>query len=206
MGLLVMYSFENIRHVITESIPDSVTPATIPGYEIIKAPSILYHMVSQAFVKTAPLQSSSMKNASIELGKAISSMVFLLSRTDDPEAATLLSRMYTTPLLARPVVSIFRQKFFPPLRQPALVGLSIMAQSADGVACLLDVIDEGFVDALNEFCGEAPAEVQGDEADREAFRRSMQTVVRQIVHGLSTYGVSTSNEIGGHYGRLIGAD
>ncbi|KAF2473375.1 GTP binding protein-like protein [Lindgomyces ingoldianus] len=186
---LVSNNFRNIEKVVYEAIPDDITPTQLPGVELPVHPTILYHIVTQALVPAAPLPSTSMKNAMIEIGRTIIAILRYLGQSNAEEDVEPVARhMFKTPLVARPVARLVRQRFFAEAQSEGLLGLGLMAQSHEGAVCVVDEMkeDEGLLNAVREFTA---AEKKDDQQNGDMLGRDHQNAL-VLLHGLATNGVN----------------
>ncbi|ORY02740.1 armadillo-type protein [Clohesyomyces aquaticus] len=186
---LVSNNFHNIEKVVYESIPDNVDPAQISGVEMPVHPTILYHVVTQALVPSAPLPSASMKNAMVEIGRTIIAILRYLGQSNaDEDIEPVARHMYKTPLVARPVARLVRQRFFAEARSEGLLGLGLMAQSHEGAVCVVEEIkeDPGLLDAVKEFT--TPEKKEGQQSMTSLSRDYQNALV--LLHGLATNGIN----------------
>ncbi|OCK76638.1 ARM repeat-containing protein [Lepidopterella palustris CBS 459.81] len=184
LGKLVTSNYENIEQIVYETMPEDITPAAIPGMDVPVQPTILYHMVTQALVRSAPLPSTSMKSASVEIGRAIVNMLRYLHQSDlECDVEPLLRHMYKTPLVAKPLAQLARQGFFAEARSDGLLGLGLMVQSHEGAACVVDCLkaDRGLLVSLQDlFNDEGNAK---EQARIEGLSRDQQNAF-VLLHGL----------------------
>ena len=183
-------NFENIEQIVYESMPEDITPAELPGAALPVHPTILYHMITQSQLTTAPLPSSSMKPAAIELGRAIVAILRYLHRSDTPhDVEPLLRHMYQTPFVAKPLTQLFQQRFYVEARSEGLLGLGLIVQSHEGAMCIVDALkdDGSLLDSLKEFLTDEKKEMLAQNATY--FTRDQQNAL-MFLHGLSQNGVS----------------
>jgi hypothetical protein len=188
LGKLVTRNLPNIRKIITEPVPDGVTVANLTGNQLSTQPTILHHIVNQALAPSAPVPSTSMKNASIELGRTIVTILRHLGQLSaDDDIRSLVQKVAETPLVARPVARLVRQRFFADARSDGLLGLGLLAQSPKGAACVAEEMksDPGLLGAVKEFV----TEKQDAEQGRTGLGRDHQNAL-VLLHGLANNGVS----------------
>ncbi|OCL08740.1 ARM repeat-containing protein [Glonium stellatum] len=198
---LVTDNFENIEQIIYENMPEDITPAELPGATPPIHPTILYHIITQSQLPTTPLPSRSMKPATIELGRAIVAILRYLHRSDTShDVEPVLRQMYKTPFVAKPLTQLFRQRFYAEARSEGLLGLGLMAQSHEGVMCIVDTIKEdgSLLDSLKEIL-EGKKEIQSQNAGH--FTRDQQNAL-MLVHGLSQNGAHLMDS---HMAEKVGA-
>lgn len=185
---VVSNNFPNIEKVVYEAMPENTTPAQLPGVEVPVHPTILYQIVTQALVPSAPLPSTTMKNPMIEIGRTIIAILRYLRRADAEEDVDAVARhMFKTPVVARPIARLVRQRFYADARSEGLLGLGLMAQSHEGAVCVVEEMksDSGLLEAIKEFAVEQKN--QGQKSDTAAGRDYQNAVV--LLHGLATNGV-----------------
>lgn len=178
-------NFENIEQIVYESMPEDITPAELPGAALPVHPTILYHMITQSQLPTAPLPSSSMKPAAIELGRAIVAILRYLHRSDTPhDVEPMLRHMYQTPFVTKPLTQLFQQRFYAEARSEGLLGLGLIVQSQEGAMCIVDALkdDGSLLDSLKEFLTDEKKEAQSQNATH--FTRDQQNAL-MFLHGLS---------------------
>ncbi|KAF2799588.1 ARM repeat-containing protein [Melanomma pulvis-pyrius CBS 109.77] len=186
---LVSNNFQNIEKVVYEAMPDDITPAQLSGVELPPHPTILYHIATQALVSTTPLPSTSMKNAMIEIGRTIIAILRYLGQANaEQDIEPVLRHMFKTPLVARPVARLVRQRFFAEARSEGLLGLGLMAQSHEGAVAVVEELksDDALLEAIKEFAT-SPNE-EGQQVGSSLGRDHQNTLV--LLHGLATNGVN----------------
>jgi len=190
---LVSNCLPNIEKVLNEAIPAGITPVQLPDTdtEVPTNPTILYHIVSQALAPSAPLPSTTMKNPMIELGRTIITILrYLRTTPPNPSSSptTLTDKFFQTPLIARPIARLVRQRFYADARSEGLLGLGLMAQSREGAVCVVQEMehDGGLLEAIKEFAVEQKGE--GQASDDKAGRDWQNAVV--LLHGVAENGVS----------------
>jgi hypothetical protein len=187
---LVTGNLQNIEKVVYKAMPEDITPAQLVGVDVPPHPTILYHIASQALVPTTPLPSTSMKNAMIEIGRTIIAILRFLGQTNNEQEVEPVSRhMFATPLVARPVARLVRQRFFAEARSDGLLGLGLMAQSHDGAAAVVVELkeDDKLLEAIKEFAVE-PSE-EGQQVGGSLGRDHQNALV--LLHGLTANGANT---------------
>ncbi len=165
----------SIKKIVLETLPANITPAQLHGNEALGQPTILRHIVSQALSPSKALPSMTIKNPMIELGRTLVAILRHLRRPDaDQDVDTLMRHVFHTPVIARPIARLVRQRFYAEARSEGLLGLGIMAQSHDGAVCVVEELnnDAGLLGAIKEIA---------------VGRDSQNAVV--LLHGLVTNGV-----------------
>lgn len=208
---LVSNNFQNIEKVIYEAMPKDIAPAELVGVKVPPHPTIIYHIATQALVPTTPLPSTSMKNPMIEIGRTIVAILRYFGQTNSEQDIEPVARhMFKTPLVARPVARLVRQRFFAEARSEGLLGLGIMAQSHEGAVAVVEELeaDNGLLEAIKEF-GTSPNE-EGQQVGSSLGRDHQNTLV--LLHGLAANGVtrcrtcqaqaSTNRGLGQCYGSI----
>jgi hypothetical protein len=185
---LMTNSFPNIEKVVFKAIPESIVLTQLPDIQAPTQPTIIYHIVTQALVPSAPLPSTTMKNPMIELGRSIITILRYLRQPkaeEDVDAVAL--HVFKTPAIARPIARLVRQRFYADARSEGLLGLGLMAQSREGAACVVEEmeIDGGLLEAIKGFAVEQKG---GQESDAAAGRDYQNALV--LLHGLVANGVS----------------
>lgn len=184
---LVTGNFQNIEKVVYKIMPEDITPAQLVGVDVPPHPTILYHIASQALVPTTPLPSTSMKNAMIEIGRTIIAILrFLGQANTEQEVEPVLRHMFETPLVARPIARLVRQRFFAEARSEGLLGLGLMAQSHKGAVAVVEELkeDDKLLEAIKEFAVE-PSE-EGQQVGGNLGRDHQNALV--LLHGLTANG------------------
>ncbi|KAF2016187.1 ARM repeat-containing protein [Aaosphaeria arxii CBS 175.79] len=206
LGKLVSNNVENITKVVTMALPEDIVPAKVGDVEVPSPTTILYHVASQALVPSGPVPSTSMKNAMIEIGRTIVAILRFLrqNQTSNDNLEAITSQVFQTPLLARPVARLVRQRFFAEARSEGLLGLGLLAQTEDGARLVIEEFnaDEGLFDALKEFVLEG----KGEGSQAEGLRRDHQNAL-VLLHGLTNNGgelveISWKDKIGSLQGEL----
>jgi hypothetical protein len=185
---LVTSNFQNIGKVVYEAMPEDITPAQLVGVDVPPHPTILYHIATQALVPTTPLPSTSMKNAMIEIGRTIIAILrYLGQATAEQDVESVSRHMFQTPLVARPVARLARQRFFAEARSEGLLGLGLMAQSHEGAVAVIEELkeDDKLLEAIKEFAVE-PSE-EGQQVGGGLGRDHQNSLV--LLHGLLANGV-----------------
>jgi hypothetical protein len=179
---------DNIRHLATKKIPKGIVPVQLPdGLETADEPTILQYIVAQALAPSAPVPSTAMKNAMVELGRMIVAVMRCL-RLPQNVNEFLERRIFETPLLARPVARLVRQRFFPEARSEGLLGLGLMAQTRQGAVAVLGEFkaDKGLLEAVKDF---AVVDEKKEEQAEVSLGRDHQNAL-VLVHALGANGVS----------------
>ncbi|KAF2191146.1 ARM repeat-containing protein [Zopfia rhizophila CBS 207.26] len=196
---LISNNFQNIEKVVYEAIPDDISLTQLPDVDVPAQPTLLYHIVAQALVPTAPLPSTSMKNAMIEIGRTIIAILRYLGQSDKEKDAEAVARhIFKTPMVARPVARLVRQRLFAEARSEGLLGLGLMAHSHEGAICVVEEMqaDDGLLDAIKEFA--TSQENQQGQQNRSTLGRDQQngsTLGRDqqnalvLLHGLAANGI-----------------
>lgn len=190
IGKLVSNNLPNIKKIVREPWPEGNKLAQLPGVEVPDNPTLLYHIVTQALVSSAPVPSTSMKNAVIELPRTIVTMLRFLGQSKAKEDAESLKReMFDTPLVARPVAQLVRQRFFADARSEGLLGLGLMAQSPEGAVCVARELkaDNGLLRSIKELTTAEKSEGQNSGT----IGRDLQNAL-VLLHGLARHGVSSA--------------
>jgi hypothetical protein len=199
LGKLVANNLTNIKKVVYEGIPDEVLPAQTLGTELRDSPTILHHIVTQALAPSAPVPSTSMKNAMVELGRTIIAMLRYLGQADiEPSAKFVAQDMFKTPLIARPVARLVRQRFFTDARSEGLLGLGLMVQSHEGALCVIEELNEdsGLLDAIKEFSLSQKQEGQtGGMALGRDLQNSMVLLSGLVKNGVGAMDMGLKDEI-----------
>ena len=188
---LVSNNIQNIKKVVYETIPDDITPAELVRAKVPPHPTLLYHIATQALVPTAPLPSTSMKNAMVELGRTIIAILRYLGQANAEQDNELVrSHIFKTPLVARPVARLARQRFFAEARSEGLLGLGLMAQSLEGAAAVVEELkeDEPLLETIKEFA--TPPNEEGQQVGSTLGRDHQNALV--LLHGLAANGVRGS--------------
>ncbi|KAF2712188.1 ARM repeat-containing protein [Pleomassaria siparia CBS 279.74] len=186
---LVSNNFQNIEKVVYEAMPDDIQPAKHTGVELPPHPTILYHIVSQALIPTTPLPSTSMKNAMIEIGRTIIAILRYLGQANAEQDVEPVARhMFKTPLVARPVARLARQRLFAEARSEGLLGLGLMAQSHEGAMAVIEELkaDNALLETIKDFAT-SPAE-EGQQVGSSLGRDHQNALV--LLHGLAANGVN----------------
>lgn len=190
---LVTNNFYNIEKVVYESIPDDVPATSLEGVQTPAHTTILYHVVSQSLVPSEPLPSTTMKNPMIELGRTIIAILRYLGRPNaEVDVESVARHMFKTPLVARPVARLVRQRFYADARSEGVLGLGLLAQSPEGAAAVIEEVkaDEGLLAAIKEFA------VEQDKDGQRAGRDCQNALV--FLHGLTANGVSLATYVYRH--------
>lgn len=191
---LVTGSLQNVKKVVYDAIPDGVVPFQVSGTEAPQKPTLLYCIITQAFAPSAPVPSTSMKNASIEIGRLEIAMLRTLERERAATDITpILIRMYQTPLIVRPVALLVRQRFFAEARSEGLLGLGLMAQTEEGAAAVVKEIEaeDGLLEAIEELAVSQFSE-SAKQVDFEIRRDPQNAIV--LLHGLETNAINVIDE------------
>lgn len=189
IGKLVINNKENIKKVVYDAIPDGVILVQLPDVEAPARSTVLYHIVTQALAPSGPVPSTSMKNAMIELGRTVVIMLRYIGQSNAEEDIRIVAQdLLKTPLVARPVSRLIRQRFFAEARSDGLLGLAFMTQSPEGAARVVEEIhaDSGLLEAIKEFAIDQKKE--GQQGQTSISRDHQNALV--LLHGLLTNGVS----------------
>lgn len=189
LSKLASSCFPNIKKMIMETLPSHIKAAQLPETEEASQPSILHYIVMQALAPSQPLPSTTMKNPIIELGRTLVAILRYIRRSNNDEGLGDMSiEFFKTPLIARPVARLVRQRFYADARSEGLLGLGLMAQSPDGALCVVNEMkaDEGLLNAVKEFAVEQRGDAQ--KTNESAGRDHQNAVV--LLHGLATNAVS----------------
>lgn len=122
-------------------------------------------LVSASLEPPTPLPSTRMKNLSIETGRTIVTILRCLARCGTNDAPDLRNKIFSNPRIALPLARLVRQHIYPDARAEGLLGLGLMAQSAEGAACVLAEMrdDDGVLDAIREVAEEKGGSGSGRE-------------------------------------------
>jgi hypothetical protein len=144
IGKLTPNNHPLIKEIICERAPGRLV---YPNYK----QTVLDYLVGQALAPSSPVPSTSMKNAMVELGRVI--VTIMRHVFQSARAQGLALRVFKTPLVARPVARLVRQRFFTDARSEGLLGLGLMAQTREGAECVVEEIkaDKGLLEAVKEF-------------------------------------------------------
>ncbi|KAF2730794.1 ARM repeat-containing protein [Polyplosphaeria fusca] len=184
---LVSNNLHNISKVVQDSVQESIVLPEVQDINTAPKATVLYYLVTMALVPSKPLPSTSMKNPMLELGRTIIAVFRFLShnkRNEDVQA--LIRDAIMTPLVARPVARLVRQRFFADARSEGILGLGLMAQSPEGAACVVEELkaDEGLLEAVKEFVSEQKKD--GEQSGPTAGRDLQNAIV--LLHGLAANG------------------
>ncbi|KAF2745086.1 hypothetical protein M011DRAFT_469799 [Sporormia fimetaria CBS 119925] len=173
--------------------------------EVSSSSSILEHAVTVALGPSKPLPSTAMKNAVIEIGRMIVGILRSLSRSElDPSTAKELSNaFFETPLVARPVARLVRQRFYATARSEGLLGLGMMAQSEAGAACVVQELkeDSGLLNAIEEFVVEQKT---GDEKTNRDYQNALVLVSALRKNGISAMDEGMKRDVDALQSHLLG--
>lgn len=186
---LVTNCLPNIETVVCRGLPANIMLAPLPDVPFPGNPVYLHHVVRQALTPSAPLPSTTMKNAMIELGRTLVAILRYIRRPTSEGAMEAIARQFfSVPAVARPVARLVTQRFYADARSEGLLGLGLMAQTPEGAACVIDELkfDAGLLGAIKEFAGEQKGDSKTQKSDESAGRDYQNAVV--LLHGLSTNG------------------
>jgi hypothetical protein len=189
LGKLVSNNLHNIKRVVYDTIAEHIQSPSQSDVGLPERPTHLQNIVAQALAPAAPLPSTSMKNVMIELGRTIVTMLrYLAKGTSEEGVDTVLDQMYKTPMIARPIARLVRQRFYADARAEGLLGLGLMAQSRDGAACVMEELkaDDGLLTSIKEMVIEQKNE--GQTSSATPGRDHQNALV--LLHGLRANGVS----------------
>ncbi|KAF2133375.1 GTP binding protein-like protein [Dothidotthia symphoricarpi CBS 119687] len=194
---LVTNNFHNIMKVVYEKGGEIVTVDTpqVAGIGTSTEPTILDCIATQALAPSAPLPSTAMKNSMIELGRTIVTMLRYLGRAGAEEDVDAVRRqMFKVPLIARPVARLVRQRFYADARSEGLLGLGLMAQSAEGAARVIEEFkeDDGLLDAIKDF---ANGKDGGIEQQESTGGRDYQNAIVLLQALQNNWGDETDNTL-----------
>ncbi|KAH7138788.1 armadillo-type protein [Dendryphion nanum] len=187
IGKLCTNNLPNIQKVVLGAVPEGIAVAKLPEVDSPPPqPTILYHIVTQALAPAPPVPSTSMKNTLIEIGRTIVAILRYVGQSQgkSDEVIKVAEKVFQTPLVARPVARLVRQRFFAEARSEGLLGLGLMAQSKEGAAYVIEEMkaDRGFLDAVKELATEGNKEASGLGRDHQN--------ALVLLHGLINNGVS----------------
>lgn len=197
LGKLVTGNLRNIERIVYTTVPEDLSPFPVPNHEPPENHTLLYYIVTQAVAPSAPVPSTSMKNAGIEIGRFEISILRSLGRASTgTDIKALQSALFKTPLFVRPVARLVQQRFFSDARSEGLLGLGLMVQSEEGAACVVEEMKSaeggGLLQAIKEFALSQKGE-SGKQVDFDIPRDPHNAIV--LLHGLETNGVSHSHAI-----------
>ncbi|KAF2199848.1 hypothetical protein GQ43DRAFT_375267 [Delitschia confertaspora ATCC 74209] len=185
MRVFVTDNLHNIRKLLYERIPVDVEPSLPQESKAGGVSTVLEYLITVALTPTAPVPSTSMKIASIEVGRLFVAVLRFLCRPSAGEdTEELLKGFCQTLLFARPIARLVQQRFFADARSEGLLGLGLMAQSREGAAGLVkelgDQSGRGVLEAIREF---------STSQKNERGNRDPQNAL-VLLHGLLKNGVS----------------
>ena len=156
IGKLVTGNLHNIIKVVCEKVGETVVPDAHPvvGVEASTESTILHQIVEQALAPAGPLPSTAMKNSTIELSRTIVTILRFLGRPNaEDNVDAIREQMLNVPLIARPLAKLVRQRFYADARSEGLLGLGLIAQTANGAKLVIEEIQEdgGLLEAIKEF-------------------------------------------------------
>ncbi|KAF2818978.1 hypothetical protein CC86DRAFT_363374 [Ophiobolus disseminans] len=141
-----------LAKLVTNNLPN-ITRVVAPSQQQ-NSTTCLQTLVAQSLRPASPLPSTALKNPSIETPRVIVNILRHLARTPtpNPHTFTLYNTIYSTPRIALPLARLVRQHIYPDARAEGLLGLGLMAQSAEGAACVVVEMQEdgGLLDAVRE--------------------------------------------------------
>ncbi|KAH7077642.1 hypothetical protein BKA63DRAFT_508670 [Paraphoma chrysanthemicola] len=175
LAKLVTNNPKNIERVVMYRVGERRgEPGELPLRSVSDGPTCLGNLIEQSLEPTRPLPSTSMKNLSIEAGRTIVNILRYLGRTqqdDALDADAVRERMLEITNIATPLAKMVRQRFYADARSEGLLGLGLMAQSAQGAARVMRAIkeDPGLLEAIKEFAEgkDGGVEQQGQAAGRD---------------------------------------
>jgi hypothetical protein len=185
---------QNTAKVIHEPLSaDLALPGTSSdgGAPTARTPTMLSYIVAQALAPSIPLPSTTMKNPSIELPRALIAILRYLRQQNLPPSSPDVETFFTTPSIALPIARLVRQRFYADARSEGLLGLGLMAQTPEGARCVVQELraDAGLLDAIKEFAGE---QKEGKGSDEKAGRDYQNAVV--LLSGLVGNGGEAMDE------------
>ncbi|KAF2006850.1 ARM repeat-containing protein [Amniculicola lignicola CBS 123094] len=176
LAKLVSNNEYNIKKISNCRKPDKAVSELHPDVVM------LWFLVDEALRPSAPLPSSSMRNAGIEIGKVVVAILRWLRRSEQTEEIKeMTERMSYIPPVGRPVARLFRQRFYADARSEGLLGLGLLAQDSDGADVVVSEMkfDDGLLDAVKEFA------LEQRKDDKDAGRDFQNAIV--MLHGLLKY-------------------
>lgn len=187
LGKLASNNLPNIKQIVFESPSVDGLPSHSSDTRTNTNETILQYLVTQALAPSAPLPSTSMKNVVIEIGRTIVTIMRSVSQQSNSQELAL--QVFKTPLVARPVARLVRQRFFADARAEGLLGLGLMAQFREGAECVIEEIqaDKGLLEAVKELAG---LQDSGKGQKTENWGRDHQNTL-VLLHALGKNGVST---------------
>lgn len=184
---LVTNCLPNIETIVCRGLPANIMLAPLPDVEFPGNPVYLHHIVRQALTPSAPLPSTTMKNPMIELGRTLVAILRYIRRPrSEGDMEAMARQFFSVPAVARPIARLVTQRFYADARSEGLLGLGLMAQTAEGAACVIDELkfDTSLLGAIKEFAGEQKGDSKTQKSDESAGRDYQNAVV--LLHGLST--------------------
>jgi hypothetical protein len=172
---LVTNNPKNIERVVMYRVGERRgEPGELPLRSVSNGPTCLGDLVKQSLLPSKPLPSTAMKNMMVETGRTIVAILRSLGRMGasgglNVDAVRL--RMFECTHVARPLARLVRQRFYADARSEGLLGLGLMAQSAEGAAKVIEEIreDDGLLGAIKDFAEgkDGGIEQQGQVAGRD---------------------------------------
>jgi hypothetical protein len=169
---LVTNSPENIKRVVVDRVGERRgEPGELP-LKSVRGPSVLEDVVKQALAPAKPLASTSMKNPLVELGRTVIAILRYIGRPNAEGNVNEFQReLVAVPNIARPLAGLMRQRFYADARSEGLLGLGLLAQSAEGAVQVIAEIKEDpkLLDAIKDFAEgkDGGAEQQGSTTGRD---------------------------------------
>jgi hypothetical protein len=180
IGKLVTGNLHNIIKVVCEKVGETVTPDAhaVVGVETSSESTILHQIVEQALAPAGPLPSTAMKNPTVELSRAIVTILRFLGKPSAEDSVDAIKeQMLNVPLVARPLAKLVRQRFYADARSEGLLGLGLLAQSPHGAKLVIEEIkeDDGLLEAIKEFAEgrEGGAEQQTGSASGRDYQNAV---------------------------------
>jgi hypothetical protein len=186
---LASNNLPNIRRIIYERAPGTVEEPKPANTGAAEGKTIFQYLVEQALAPTAPVPSVSMKNAMVEIGRAIVTILRCISQpSNESDVQDLARSVCRTPLVSRPLARLVRQRFFANARSEGLLGLGLMAQSREGAERVVEEIkaDRDLLGSVKE-C--ASSQEEGKEEVASNMGRDRQNAL-VLLHALGKNGVS----------------
>jgi hypothetical protein len=174
---LVTNNFHNIEKVMYETVGDATQAEDANvGEDTV----IFTHIVEQALAPSAPLPSTTMKNAMIELGRTIVAMLRYLGRPNaERDVEPVQLQILQTPLIARAISQLVRQQFYPEAKSEGLLGLGLLAQTLEGAAQIADEIkeDSKLLEIIKEYANATDAGLPQQAATATPASRDHQNAI-----------------------------
>ncbi|KAL5117522.1 hypothetical protein ACEQ8H_004552 [Pleosporales sp. CAS-2024a] len=168
---LVTNNPRNIEKVVMQKTVDSKNDDDTVDKPLQAAPSdkptCLADLVQQSLRPGKPLPSTSMKNIMVEAGRTVVAILRYLGQagpTGHLDVETVRLHMFACPDIAKTLTKLVRQRFYADARSEGLLGLGLMAQSADGAALVIQEMkkDGALLEAIQDF-----AEAKGGGAEQQ---------------------------------------